>query len=103
MTSTTSAIASASVISTSRIDSATTWVVLNATWYFRPGGKCSDEPVELGADPALDVERVGRRQLHHAEADGVDALEAQLRCVGFGAELHRADVLQPDERRRRPP
>ena len=38
MTSTTSAIASASVISTSRIESSTTCVVLNAIWYFRPGG-----------------------------------------------------------------
>ena len=39
MTSMTSAIASASVVTTSRIDSETTVVVSNASSAFRPGGK----------------------------------------------------------------
>ena len=39
---------------------------------------------------------VGQRQ--DAEADGVDALEAQQRGIGFGAELDGADVAQADER-----
>ncbi len=42
ITRTTSAIDSSSVLRTSRIDSSTTWVVLNATWYFRPGGNVAD-------------------------------------------------------------
>ena len=42
MTSTTSAMASASVVTTSRIDSATTVVVSKATSILSPGGKRSD-------------------------------------------------------------
>ena len=42
MTSTTSAIASSSVVTTSRIDSATTVVVSKATSIFSPGGKRCD-------------------------------------------------------------
>ncbi len=42
MTSTTSAIASTSVVTTSRIDSATTVVVSNAMSTFSPGGKRFD-------------------------------------------------------------
>ena len=41
ITSTTSAIAAASVFSTSWMDSRTTSVVLNAIWYFIPGGNCA--------------------------------------------------------------
>ena len=42
MTRTTSPIASSSVVTTSRIDSATTVVVSNATSIFSPGGKRCD-------------------------------------------------------------
>ena len=42
MTSTTSAMACASVVTTSRIDSETTLVVSNATSTFMPGGKRLD-------------------------------------------------------------
>ena len=68
-----------------------------------PGGNCAREPFHLGGHGTLDVERVGGRQLDHAEADRFDALEAQLRGIGLGAELGAADVLQrgPASRRRR--
>ena len=73
MTRTTSTIASASVFSTSRIDSWTTSVVSKATWYFSPGGNCLRQPLELGDHASLDVERVGGRQLDDAEADRLAA------------------------------
>ena len=104
ITSTTSTIASASVFSTSRIDSSTTSVVLKAIWYFEPGRKCVREPSSSAPDAALDVERVGRGQLHDAEADRVDALEPELRAVGLGAELDacRRPSTGRASRRRRP-
>ena len=39
ITSTTSAMASSSVVTTSRMESCTTVAVSNDTWYFMPGGK----------------------------------------------------------------
>ena len=94
MTRTTRTMASASVFTTSRIDSSTTSVVLKATWYFTPGGNCFGQPIELRDDGALDVERVRRRELDDAEPNRLDALELQLRAVGLGAKFGAADVLQ---------
>src|SRR6187551_130119 len=62
----TSPSASTSVVITSRIDSDTTLVVSKATVIFSPGGKRL-EPFDLGVDVAVDLQRIGRRQLQHAE------------------------------------
>ncbi len=98
MTSTTSAIASSSVVTTSRIDSATTVVVSKATSIFSPGGKRCDSRLISAFDVAIDLQRVRGRQLQHAEADGVAALIARRRRVALGAELDAADVLDAHQR-----
>jgi hypothetical protein len=60
-----------SVFSTSRIDSSTTSVVLNATWYLTPGEETASRARRAPRRRARDVERVGGRQLDDAEADRV--------------------------------
>ena len=98
MTSTTSPIASSSVVTTSRIDSETTVVVSKAISIFRPGGKRCDSRVDLRVDVAIDLQRVRGRQLQHAEADRVARVEARRRGVALRAELGAADVVDADQR-----
>ena len=56
------------------------------------------EARELGDAGLVDVERVGVRQLEHAEADRLLAVEAQHDAVVLGAELDVADVVEADQR-----
>ena len=56
------------------------------------------EARHLGHDALVDVERVGRRQELDADAGRVEPDEAQVRGVGFGAELDAADVADAHER-----
>ena len=94
ITSTTSAIASSSVLSTSRIESEMTVVLSKATSYLRPGGKLFEQALELGAHTVVDVEGVGRRQLRHADADRVASVEPEAARVRLGSDLGAADVAR---------
>ena len=53
----------------------------------QPGRKVLGEPVELGADVPVDLQRVGGRQLRHAEADRVRAVVAKGGRVVLSAQL----------------
>ena len=91
-------IASTSVHSTSTIDSRTTTTLSKATCHSRPGGKFCFEAIHL-RDHALEhLDRVGRRQQRDAHALRLEAEEAQVRRIGFGAELDAADVLDAHQR-----
>ena len=94
----TSAIASASVFSTSMIDSRTTDDVVERELPLQSGRKLIVEAVHLVDDAAERLERVGRRQQLHADARRLDAGEPQARRVVFGAQLDAADVLHAHER-----
>ena len=98
ITRTTRPTASSSVCTTSLIDSRTTVVVSNATRVLQARRKRPAQTQQLRLDAVADVESIGGRQSDHREAQRVESLKAQRRRVGFGAQLRRADVAQPDER-----
>ena len=52
-------------------------VVSKASSTFRPGGKRCDSRSSSAVDVAVDLQRVGGRQLQDAEADGVAAVVAR--------------------------
>ena len=97
MTSTTSAIASTSVISTSRIDSSTTCVVLKAIWYFMPGGKSADSRSisALTSRSTSSALAVGSWMTPNPTAS--KPWKRSDARVGLGAELGAADVAQPHQ------
>ncbi len=97
-TSTTSTMASPSVLSTSMIDSRTTPTLSNAICASRPGGKCGRSSSSAACTPLERVERVGARQERDAHAGRLHAGESQPRRVVLGAELGAADILDAHER-----
>ena len=91
-------IASSSVHSTSMIDSRTTTTLSNATCHSRPGGKFCLRRSISATTPLEHLDRVGRRQQRNADALRLEAEEAQVRRIRFGAELDAADVLDAHQR-----
>ncbi len=53
---------------------------------------------ERGLGVAIYIERIRSRQLRHAEADRVVAIEAQVRVVSFSAQFRAAHVFEAHER-----
>ena len=91
-------IASASVFSTSLMESEITVVVSTAMMPLSPAGTTSQFR-EHGAAALVDVQRIGVRELLHADADGVAALErlspkVQAGVVVLRAQFGAANVLQ---------
>ena len=78
-------IASASVTSTSRMESPTTVVESKAMAYSRPGGKFFDELLQRGFGLAVNVESVGIRKLLHADAHAHRMAEYSSRCCSLSA------------------
>ena len=56
------------------------------------------EAIHLGDHALEHLDGIGRRQQRNADALRLEAEEAQVRRVGFGAELDAADVLDADQR-----
>ena len=71
--------------------------VVEGDAYFMPAGKRLDNSVERGFGVAVDVKRVGAGELGDAEADGVVAIEAQIRAVILGAQFGAAYIFQSDQ------
>ena len=89
------AMASPSVTSTSRIESPTTVVESNAIAYSSPGGKLFDRFLQRGLGLAVHLQRVGVRQLLHADAHAPKCpLYFSARTVVFGAHHRVAHVFQ---------
>ena len=87
-------IASASVFSTSLIESDTTVVVSTAMTPLRPGGNYFCNSTSTALHRLVHIERIGVRELLHAEADRIVAAVEQAGVVGLGAQFRTAHILQ---------
>ena len=83
MTAMTMTMASASVTSTSRIESPTAVVESKAMAYFRPGGKLFESSASAALACAVHIERVGVRELLHADAHRVMAAVLRAQCCSL--------------------
>ena len=90
--------ASSSVRSTSLIDSLTTCGGVKGDGVLHAGREALGQALQLGAGIAIDGQGVGGGQLRDGEADGFVAVEAQIRGVGFGAQLGAAHVADAHQR-----
>ena len=93
----TSPSASASVFSTSTIDSRTTVTLSNARRRLEPGREALLDARHLGQNAVVDFQRVGRGQQLNAEARGLESEEAQVGRVALRAELDAADIGDANE------
>ncbi len=79
ITMTTIPIASASVLSTSWMDSPTAVVVSNAMTYFSPAGNVCERRSNSATNARVDVESICIRQLQYADTDDLMSVEIQVR------------------------
>ena len=90
-----------SVVTTSFTESPTTVVVSNAMTYLMPGGNDFASSISCGLCRFVHFQRIGIRELLHADADGLMSAVHEIGVVALGADFGASHILQLDNSVRR--